>query len=125
MSPRRNYELVSMETTDMVVARQRPHEIAIPPSSPSDTLMTSEAGGDPTRDIQARGDPELSLDAVNQNLRDELEELQRPTISKCILQDYKVRSWPLVTALKRGEQSSTKVKDSMKRLKIMRKYRPM
>ena len=60
----------------MVVARQRPQEIAIPPSSPSDTLMTSEAGGDPTRDIQARGDSELSLDAVNQNLRDELAELQ-------------------------------------------------
>ena len=59
-------ELVSMETSDMIVARQRPHEISIPPSSPSDTLMTSDAGGDPMREIQARGDPELPLDAINQ-----------------------------------------------------------
>ena len=60
----------------MMVARQRPHEISIPPSSPSDTLMTSDAGGDLTQ-IQARGDPEPSVDAVNQRLREELQELQQ------------------------------------------------
>ena len=69
-------ELNSMETSDMLVARQRPHEISVPPSSPSDTLMTSDAGGDLTQ-IQARGDPELSADDVNRRLREELSELQQ------------------------------------------------
>ena len=59
-----------------MLARQRPHEISIPPSSPSDTLMTSDAGGDLTQ-MQARGDPELSADAVNQRLREELQEWQQ------------------------------------------------
>ena len=72
-----------MENSEMLVARQRPHEISVPPSSPSDTLMTSDAGGDLTQivqdpmQIQARGDPELSADVVNRRLREELSELQQ------------------------------------------------
>ena len=94
-------ELVSMETSDMLVPRQRPHEISIPPSSPSDTLMTSEAGGDPTQ-LQARGDPELSLDAINQKLREELSELQHSYLlevhasrvqSQELATRYSVQAW--------------------------------
>ena len=69
-------ELVPMETTDALVERRRPHEISIPPSSPSDTVMASEAGGDPTREQLARGDPQRGIDVENQKLRDELAELQ-------------------------------------------------
>ena len=60
-----NSELVPMETSSAIVPRQRPHEVSIPPSSPSDTAMASEAGGDPTQIAMARGDPELQMDAVN------------------------------------------------------------
>ena len=70
-------ELVPMETSNAVVPRQRPYEVSIPPSSPSDTAMASEAGGDPTRMVPARGDPELRADVVNQELRDELAELRQ------------------------------------------------
>ena len=69
-------ELVPMETSFALVPRQRPHEVSIPPSSPSDTAMASEAGGDPTREQLARGDPDFRLDVVNQELRDELAELR-------------------------------------------------
>ena len=69
-------ELVPMETTDALVERRRPHEISIPPSSPSDTLMASAAGGGPTREQLTRGDPEREINVVNQKLRDELAELQ-------------------------------------------------
>ena len=39
--------------------------------------MASEAGGDPTQESLARGDPELHVDAVNQELRDELAEMRQ------------------------------------------------
>ena len=39
--------------------------------------MVSEAGGDPTQGSLARGDPELHVDAVNQELRDELAEMRQ------------------------------------------------
>ena len=39
--------------------------------------MASEAGGGPTRSLTARGDPELQMDVVNQELRDELAELRQ------------------------------------------------
>ena len=71
-----NSELVPMETSNALVPRNRPHEVSIPPSSPSDTAMTLEAGGDPTQISMARGDPELQVDAVNQELRDELAEMR-------------------------------------------------
>ena len=69
-------ELVPMETSNALVSRNRPHEVSIPPSSPSDTAMASEAGGDPTQISMARGDPELQVDAVNQELRYEIAEMR-------------------------------------------------
>ena len=71
-----NKEFVPMETSNALVPRNRPYEVSIPPSSPSDTAMASEAGGDPTQIALARGDPELQVDAVNQELRDELAEMR-------------------------------------------------
>ena len=65
-----------METSNALVPRNRPYEVSIPPSSPSDTAMASEAGGDPTQISMARGDPQLHMDAVNQELRDELAEMR-------------------------------------------------
>ena len=66
-----------METSNALVQRQRPHDVSIPPSSPSDTALVSDAGGDPLQIISARGDPEPSTDVVNQELRDEIAQLRQ------------------------------------------------
>ena len=56
-------ELVAMETSFAIIQRQRPEEVSIPPSSPSDTGMILEAGGDPTQNSLARGDPQRDFTA--------------------------------------------------------------
>ena len=63
-------ELIPMETSNAMVLRRRPQYVSIPPSTPSDIGMVSDAGGDPLQIVLARGDPEPSLGVVNQELRE-------------------------------------------------------
>ena len=74
--PQGSEELVPMETSKEL-KRQRPEDVSIPPSTPSDTGMVSEAGGDPLQIVLARGDPEPSLSVVNQELRNEIVQLRQ------------------------------------------------
>ena len=71
-----NEEFVPMETTTAIVPRRSPHEVhipPIPPSTPSDSAMVMEAGGDPMQALLAGGgNPELRMNVENQELRDEL-----------------------------------------------------
>ena len=60
-----NEEFVPMETTNALVPRHRPHEVhipPIPPSTPSDSAMVMEAGGDPTHAVKTSGSgPEIFM----------------------------------------------------------------
>ena len=53
-----NEEFVPMETTNAIVPRLSPQEALmqpIPPSTPSDSAMVMEAGGDPMQVLLAGG----------------------------------------------------------------------
>ena len=88
--------------------------------------MASEAGGDPTQGSLARGDPELHVDAVNQELRDELaEKCGNLIISKCMLLECEVRNNPLAIVRRHGRLFSIRMNVSMKQLNISSKLPQM